>query len=153
MSFQLKWFGDDIIKQIRKVTPDALFEAGEQILESAKGRAPFGDGDLQNSGYVANEEKSTYTKKYEHREEVKAPKGGAVVGFAAFYAHMVEYGTKGHKIPRKGTKALHLASGDIVRGPISHPGMKAKPFFRPAVDELQSQLPNKIAKRIKANIK
>lgn len=153
MSFQLKWHGDKIIKQLRSATPDALFEAGELILQAAKSRAPFGDGDLQNSGYVANEKKSTYTKKREHRKEVKAPEGGAVVGFAAFYAHMVEYGTKSHKIKSKKNRALRLASGDIVRGPISHPGMRAKPFFRPTVDELQAQLPDKIAKHIKANIK
>lgn len=50
----------------------------------------------------------------------------------AFYAHMVEFGTKAHVIMAKGGGALALNSG--VYSKLQHPGAQARPFMRPALD-------------------
>lgn len=152
MSSQVKWFGDEILKEIRDATPEGLFAGGQMLIDAAASRAPHGDGDLANSGYVATEEKSTYKSSKIHNKQPKVPKGGAVAGFAAFYAGMVEFGTKPHKIGKPG-QLLRMPDGRIVRGPIQHPGTPAKPFFRPALDELKAQVGNEIALTMKKRVK
>ena len=51
----------------------------------------------------------------------------------AFYWHWLEFGTHAHEIRPKNGKSLFFAgiSGSIIH----HPGAKAKPFLRPAMDE------------------
>jgi HK97 gp10 family phage protein len=113
MSSSVKWHGDELLKQIREGTPEGLFAGGEILVEAAASRIHSNTHTLEKSGYVATEEKSTYKRSKVHNKEAKPPKGGAVVGFAAFYARYVEFGTK-----KKG----------------------AKPFLRPALDELKEKI-------------
>jgi HK97 gp10 family phage protein len=117
----LKWHGDELLKQIREGTPDGLFAGGQMLVDAASSRAPKASGDLAQSGYVANEKKSTYRRDKKHNKEVQPPKGGAVAGFAVFYAKFVELGTKKHP---------------------------AKPFLRPAFDELKEQIGSEITMQI-----
>ena len=56
----------------------------------------------------------------------KAKKGRA----AAFYAHMVEYGTAAHVIKARPPNRM-LAIGVAQ---VNHPGARKKPFMRPALD-------------------
>lgn len=148
----MDWRGDELLKQIREETPDGLFAGAELFIETAASRAPRGaTGDLQNSGYVASETKSTYKSSKKHRKAVKPPKGGVVAGFAAFYAWIVEVGQKPHKIGKPG-QILRLANGNIVRGPIDHPGKPARPFIRPTFDELKEQIGNTIVLKIRKKI-
>ena len=123
----LKWFGDDILKQVRQDTPEALFESAEMFIESASSKAPVGgSGDLAKSGYVASAKKSTYKADSKNRKEVK-PKGEQVIAaFAVFYAKFVEYGTA---------------------------NTRAQPFFRPAFDELKGRMVDTAALHIKAKLK
>lgn len=51
----------------------------------------------------------------------------------AFYAHMVEYGTARHFIKPKGSRSALFFAG-YAHGEVDHPGAKAKPFMRPAID-------------------
>jgi HK97 gp10 family phage protein len=111
--------------QIRDATPDALFEAGEELVRVAAAKAPRATGDLANSGYVVSESKSTYRKAPNHRQEVKAEAGMVAAGFAAFYSRFVELGTK--------------------RQP-------ARPFLRPALDELKDKLGATVAKSVRRKI-
>lgn len=111
------WHGDELIRQIREATPDGLFAGGEMLVDSAAARAPKASGDLAKSGYVAIEGKSTYRSDKKHNKQIKPPKGGAVAGFAAFYARYVEFGT------------AHVP---------------ARPFFRPAIDELKDKIGNEV---------
>ena len=46
------------------------------------------------------------------------------------YAHLVEFGTKAHRIQAKRGGSLSTPSGP--RQSVNHPGSTAKPFFRPA---------------------
>lgn len=118
---ELKWFGDDLLKQIREATPDALFDGAEMLVEAAKAKVPRLTGNLAESGYAANQSKSTYRKDKRHNKEVKVKEGEAVAAFAMFYAGFIEYGTK--------KKA-------------------ACPFLRPAMDELKSKLGETVVLKI-----
>ena len=122
----VKWYGDELLKQIEAHSPEGFFDGAQMLVDAAASRAPRQSGDLVNSGYVATEEKSTYKDKKIHNKEVKPPKGGAVAGFAAFYARFVEYGTK---------------------------KKSAKPFFRPAIDELKDKIGAVIVSKIGSKIK
>lgn len=53
-------------------------------------------------------------------------------GASVFYAHMVEFGTKPHKIKARRGRTL-LFRGVFVKE-IDHPGAKAQPFMRPSFD-------------------
>lgn len=122
----VKWYGDDLLKQIRDATPDALFEAGETYIKAAASRAPRDEGDLRDSGYVKSEKKSTYKRKKNHNREVVVSKDAVAAGFAVFYAHMVEFGTV--------KKA-------------------ARPFIRPTIDETKAQLGDIAARAIAGQLK
>lgn len=51
----------------------------------------------------------------------------------AFYAHMVEFGTRRHFIKPIKRKSLFFAG--LAKEVIDHPGSKPKPFMRPAYDQ------------------
>jgi HK97 gp10 family phage protein len=123
----VKWYGDKLLQDIRSETPEGLFAGGEMLIAGATSRTPGGGtGTLAESGYVAIEGKSTYKPSKLHNKQHKIPPGGAVAGFAAFYARFVEYGTR-------------------------YAG--AKPFLRPAMDELQAQIGDTIVLTIARKFK
>jgi len=51
---------------------------------------------------------------------------------AAFYAHMVEFGTAAHAIEAKNGKAISFGGHEYTK--LEHPGAVARPFMRPALD-------------------
>lgn len=51
---------------------------------------------------------------------------------SAFYAHMVEYGTKAHVIEARAGHRLSI-HGHFVRR-VNHPGARPRPYMRPALD-------------------
>jgi HK97 gp10 family phage protein len=99
---------------------EAIFAIGEMILESAKARISRNPtGRLKRSGYVSTLTKSNYIKRRGHKKERKPTKSGEVIiAFSANHSHLLEFGTK---------------------------KMGAKPYIRPALDELKSQLGDKFA--------
>lgn len=107
--YVIEWYGDEILHAVAALTDEAMFAAGEVLINRATAKAPRDEGTLQESGYVATASQSTYKKRPHHKREVK-PKGEgvAVAAFSAPHAHLVEHGTS---------------------------KMKAQPFFRPAFDE------------------
>lgn len=126
MTVKVTWYGGRVLGEIKGATPKALVEAAEQILDAATARAPRGrTGRLANSGYVTGGGHSTYRAAPWHRKERKPPKDGALVAFATFYAHFNEFGTR---------------------------KQRAKPFLRPAFDELRRRLPIEIAKGIRKRL-
>lgn len=118
---KLTWYGDQLLKEIHSNTPEAFIDGAKLLLKAAQARAPRRSGTLSDSGYIGIEGKSTYRRKKVHNKEVKAPKGGAVVGFAAFYARFVEFGTSKRA---------------------------AQPFMRPALDELKHKIGNKVVESL-----
>lgn len=71
----------------------------------------------------------------------------------AWYSHFIEYGTVEHGIDPKNKTVLsfpgtHGFSGQqIVVGHVDHPGVKAKPFLRPAADKAEEFLQQILAER------
>lgn len=127
MPTTVAWYGDDLLKQIREEMPDGLFNGAELLVKTAAARAPKGaTGNLRESAYAANSEKSTYRADKRHNKEIKPKQGQAVAAFAMFYASFIEYGTS-----KKG----------------------ARPFLRNTMDEMKEQLGGeivlKMAKRFK----
>lgn len=65
-------------------------------------------------------------------------KGGTVTatlkakGEHSHIAHWIEFGTAAHRIAGKKGKMLAIAGGRYKA--VNHPGIKAKPFMRPALD-------------------
>lgn len=58
--------------------------------------------------------------------------GGKRKGVNVWYAHLIEFtGAVAHKIKARGKGGLFF--GGILRKSVDHPGMKAKPFLRPAM--------------------
>jgi len=62
--------------------------------------------------------------------------GGKKKGADTYYAHWVEYGTRTHFINSK--SGYLRINGRWVKAPVTHPGAKAKPFLRPALDSRAS---------------
>lgn len=147
----VKWYGDQVFAEIRKATPDALFAAGEKLIAAAAARAPRASGFLAESGYVASETRSTYRASKRHRKAIKPSSGGVIAGFAAINAAWVEYGTRPHTIGKDG-RILRLRDGTFRRGPFRHPGTPARPFLRPALDELKGDMSITIAERVRRKV-
>ena len=115
---KLTWHGDGLLDLVKHNKEDALLEAAEMLRDAAVAKAPKRSGKLRESAYVRTSKSSTYTKRPGHRKEAPIDEGMALVGFAAFYALMVEKGTR------------YAA---------------ARPYIRPAFDELKVRMGQKVA--------
>lgn len=73
-------------------------------------------------------------------------KGGADV----YYATMVEMGTKPHKISAKPGHYLSIGGGFVKS--VEHPGSRAKPFMRPALDAKAGEAVAAAAEYMKARL-
>lgn len=108
--------------KIEKNIMRSALRAGANVLrDRAKELAPKDDGYLQQSIRVV-----TRARGGQVSASVKA--GNSI----AFYAHMVEYGTRPHTIKAKRAQALFF-NGKAVKD-VAHPGARPKPFMRPAAD-------------------
>lgn len=56
----------------------------------------------------------------------------------AWYAHLIEFGAKPHRIVPRKAKMLRFINGALRRA-ANHPGMAARPFMRPAFDNRQAE--------------
>mgnify|MGYP000865842902 CR=1 FL=1 len=65
-----------------------------------------------------------------------------------YYAHMVEYGTKAHKIGKLGR--MLFINGRWVYAPVSHPGARPHPFMRPAADSTATTATVAVGNKIKS---
>lgn len=109
VGYTIAWHGDEVLAAIVERLDEAMFAAGEVLIDNATANAPRDEGTLQESGYVATKERSTYIKRPHHKNEVRPKADGvAVAAFSAPHAHLIENGTS---------------------------NMAAQPFFRPALDE------------------
>lgn len=124
--YVVAWYGDEILQALANEIDDAVFAAGEVLIDRATAKAPRDEGTLQESGYVATAKKSNYQKRLHHKREVR-PKGEgvAVAAFSAPHAHLVEFGT--------------------VK-------MAAQPYFRPAFDESKDNMADAAVIKLKEGL-
>jgi len=104
----------------------ALRTGQKKILEAAKQNIHTIDGDLAASLRIS----------------VRAKDGRIVASLKvgnkkAFYAHFVEFGTQAHTIKAKNGGALVFGGKEMSS--LHHPGAKAKPFMRPAMDSYSQE--------------
>jgi HK97 gp10 family phage protein len=102
----------------------ALMAGGEEIAEEARSLVPVskGGGTLRDAIGVRKAPKK--------RRKMGAMVEVAVIGDPArYYAHLVEFGTRAHRITAKRGGFLWIG-----RRMVNHPGTAAQPFMRPALD-------------------
>ena len=126
---------DQLAVNIEEKLLRGALRAGQMMVAAdAKSRAPVATPNANNQRlYGAH--RGDLRKSI--RVSVRAS-GGQVVAKAvagnstAYYAHMVEFGTAAHLIHAKNGGALSFGGKEYLA--ISHPGAKATPFMRPALD-------------------
>ncbi|MGZ8339142.1 MAG: HK97-gp10 family putative phage morphogenesis protein [Telluria sp.] len=110
----------------QNILRSALRAGANEFKKEAKVNIPVVEGDLLASARVST----------------RAKKGRVTVSFKiggkrAPHAHLVEFGTKPHKIAPKGAGGL-LIGGNVV-GAVDHPGSKPHPIMRPAFDSKSTE--------------
>lgn len=144
----IELYGDEYMAIVEHYGDEAMFAAGEVIRREAQRRAPRGrTGNLAGSGYVGTRSRSSYVRRLYWRKEKKAPKGGAVIGFTAPHAHLIESGRRkrGVIVPRKkrGWAALNINGN--VRSRSRYNRMSSRPFLGPALDATQQTMMTELA--------
>jgi HK97 gp10 family phage protein len=110
------------VKLERNVMRSALRAGMKVIMEEAKSNVPARTGALRDSFKISTRlRKGTVTAKVSVGNE------------KAFYGRFVEFGTAAHVIAAKNKGQLMFFAGGFYRS-VSHPGAKARPFMRPALD-------------------
>lgn len=109
------------VKVEKNILRAALRAGCNELKQDAQQKVPVDDGDLKRSIRV-----TTRIKRGTVYASVKAG------GRKAPHAHLVEFGTKAHKIVAKKQDALAF-NGQVVRE-VDHPGAKEQPFMRPTFD-------------------
>lgn len=109
------------VKMEKNVMRAALGAGAAAMRAPAKANVPVKSGKLRRSIKVSTSVKNGWVT-------AKLKAGGKL----APHAHLVEYGTRPHKILPKKAGALTVG-GNVVRE-VDHPGAKPHPFMRPAFD-------------------
>ena len=108
---------------------------------------------------VQTEKKGKKNKKGKPKTRLRTDKhrlvrNGKVLRDPIKYAHLVEFGTRAHAVG-KGSQIKRLdgrkTSGKQSGG--KHPGTKARPFIRPAIDKNRSQIETTIADELRKTLK
>lgn len=110
-----RWFGrmsDDVARAVDRTRVD--------VQNEARRRAPVDTGRLRSS-IVSRAERS-------------GRQVGYVIGTNVSYAAAVEDGTSPHVIKPSKKKALYWPGAAHPVGKVNHPGTRAQPFLRPAVE-------------------
>lgn len=128
------------VKLERNIVRGALRAGARPIKDAAVARCPVGlpssegrklyglhEGSLRDSIRI-----STRVKGATVSASVKAG-GKTRAGGDVWYAHLIEFtGAKAHTITAKGRKILSF--GGLFFQSVKHPGMRARPFMRPALE-------------------
>lgn len=157
-------YGDEYMAIVERYGDEAMFASGSIVLEEANRRVPRGrTGNLAKSGYVGTRSKSTYVKRRYWRKEKQAPKGGAVVGFTAPHAHLIESGRRKRGVirprgdvtyqgtlRRSGKRALNI-NGQI-RATSRFNRMSSRPFLGPALEATKETMVRELANVLKRRL-
>lgn len=110
------------VKMEKNIMRSALRAGAVVIRDEIKGRVPVASGALRDSVRITSRAKAGTVS-----ASVK------VGNNTAWYAHLVEFGTRPHKIlPKRVGGALRF--GGTEARSVEHPGISGHPFIRPGVD-------------------
>jgi HK97 gp10 family phage protein len=127
-----------------KIVRKAISEATKPVYKSMRARCPKGQGHLRKS--IARKVKVYRSGKntvglvgprfnYKGRQKGIEPN---------LYAHLVEFGTTAHEIA--------ITEGPLKGLVIQHPGARAQPFIRPALDDNAKVCQEIMAREVEAGI-
>lgn len=133
-----------------KVVRFALRAGANVIKQAAIANAPIRSGLLKSTIKAS-------AKRVANGEVVVSVKAGSRQkgGGGAFYAHMVEFGTKPHQIRSRTGKILVIGFSGITRK-VMHPGSPPKPFMHRALtyrDAAYDQIVIEATKRMKTAVR
>ena len=123
----------------KNIMRSALRAGGAVIRAEAKANVPVAEGALKKSVRISSK-----------------AKGGSITvsvkvgGKGAPHAHLVEFGTKPHKIEPKDAAALSIA-GTPYRS-VEHPGAAPNPFMRPALDAKSAEAIEAVSAQIRKRL-
>lgn len=123
----------------RNILRGALRAGGKVFLEAARARVPVKSGDLRASLRVRTGAKRGRVSAFLKAGDKKA-----------WYAHLVEFGTRRHWIKPKARKSLFFAG--IAKEVVDHPGAADKPFLRPAFEGNADDALRAIADYVRARL-
>lgn len=109
-------------KMQKNVNRAGLRAGAVVMLREVQDRIPVASGDLRNSARITTRARGATVS-----ASVKV--GNSV----AWYAHLVEFGTRPHVIKPK-TQGGALQFGGVTTRAVQHPGTAPRPFMRPAAD-------------------
>lgn len=117
---------DELLKTLapklqRNVSRAALRAGAVVFRDEIRRTAPTDSGALKKSVRVTSRARG-------NNVSASAKVGNSV----AWYAHLVEFGTRPHVIKAKPGKSMNVAGQP--RKEVNHPGIVGKPFIRPAAD-------------------
>ncbi len=122
---------DDLPANVEKnVVRGGIRTAARVIQDEAKRLCPVGGNNLPNGESPGDLRDSIRISMKVKQGLVKANINAG--SNKAYYAHMVEFCTAQHFIKPKHHKSLFIAG--LMKEIVDHPGAKAKPFMRPAID-------------------
>jgi len=128
-------------KMEQNVMRSALRAGAAVYLREVKQNIPVEHGPLRQSARIT-------TKKNRDGSVSASVKVG---NSRAFYAHMVEFGTRPHVIaPRAGSLQI---GGQFVAGAVQHPGARPHPFMRPAADAQFSAAVAAVQKKVRDRLR
>lgn len=137
---ELQKFLDTLpVKVERNIMRSALRAGAKPIAEEARSLVPIDSGELRDSIRV-----STRSRRGVVSASVKAGNK------KAWYWRFVEFGTAAHEIKPKNAKSLFIAG--LFKKLVSHPGAKAKPFMRPALDAKANEAIVAVGEQIKKRL-
>lgn len=123
----------------KNIMRSALRAGARVIANEAKANVAVEDGALRRSIRV-----SARAKKGRVTASVKAGSK------EAFYYRFVEFGTAAHTIKPKNKQALYF-DGQFAKN-VRHPGAKAKPFMRPALDNKADEAIQAVGEQIRKRL-
>lgn len=157
-------YGDEYMAIVERYGDEAMFASGEVVQREAVRRAPRGrTGNLAGSSYVATRSKSTYVRRRYWRLEKIPPKGGAVVGFTAPHAHLLESGRRKRGVirprgdvtyqgvlRRRGARALSINGN--ARATSKYNRMHSRPFLGPGLDAAATTMVDELAQVLRTRL-
>jgi HK97 gp10 family phage protein len=127
-------------KMEKNVLRSGLRAGASVIKDAVVERIPVASGALRDSARITSRAKGAGVS-------VSVKVGNS----QAWYAHLVEFGTRPHVIrPREAGSALQF--GGVTTRAVQHPGTGARPFMRPALDASYSEALTAVTAKIRQRL-
>lgn len=145
---KLSTYIDKFTKQVIENVSKVQQETAKTIWEDVVNNAPMNTGEYVSSIKVSPTEKKGNTIRTEiYTDATVSTLGGKTYNLG----YLLENGTSPHLIEPVNAKMLHFVIGgqDIFAKRVNHPGTKAQPHFKPALDKNRRAYKENIRRAVK----